>query len=178
MLKHRAVTQSMLQMLKHRAVTQSRSQMLKHRVVTQSEVADAETQSCTQSRVADAETQNCYTVQGRRCWNTKLYTVQSRWCWNTELLHIPESQMLKHRGDRHNQRAETQGSRYSQWSTSTNHRSYIRKPTQSRAQFTWLKQPMNYDAETTSVATRKSCYSSCNNNISSSSCNSISVAWD
>jgi hypothetical protein len=84
--------------------------------------------------------------------------------------------MLKHRGDRQNQRAETQGSRYNQWSTSTNHRSYIRKPTQSKEQFMWLKQLKNCDVETALAATRRSCYSSRNNKTSSSSCNSISVA--
>jgi hypothetical protein len=136
-------------MLKHRAVTQSRSQMLKHRAVTQSRSQMLKHRAVTQSRVADAETQR---------------------------LHSPESQMLKHRGSRYQPgptMLKHKGSRYSQRSTSTNHRSYTRMLTQSRAQFTWLKQPANCDAETTSATTRRSCYSSRNNNTSFSSCNSI-----
>jgi hypothetical protein len=42
-----------------------------------------------------------------------------------------------------------------------------------RAQFTWLKQPANCDAETTSATTGRSCYTSRNNNTPFSSCNSI-----
>jgi hypothetical protein len=102
----------------------------------------------TQSGVADAETQSCYTVQRAADAETQRKP--------------PGPTMLKHKG-----------SRYSQRSTSTNRRSYIRMPTQSRAQFTWLKQPTNCDAETTSAATRRSCYSSRNNNISFSTYNSI-----
>jgi hypothetical protein len=70
--------------------------------------------------------------------------------------------MLRHREDCHD--AETQAvtvssqDRYSQ-----------------RAQFTWLKQPMNCDAETTSTAMRRSCYTSRNNNTSFSSCISIKL---
>ena len=42
-----------------------------------------------------------------------------------------------------------------------------------KAQFTWLKQPVNCDAETTSAAMRRSCYTSRNNNTLFSSCISI-----
>ena len=35
-----------------------------------------------------------------------------------------------------------------------------------RAQFTWLKQPVNCDAETTSTTMRRSCYTSRNKNTS------------
>jgi hypothetical protein len=39
-----------------------------------------------------------------------------------------------------------------------------------RAQFTWLKQPVNCDAKTASAAIRRRCYTSRNNTTSSSSC--------
>jgi hypothetical protein len=78
----------------------------------------------------------------------------------------PGPTMLKHKGSRYTVSGQ-------QATRSTNHRSYIRMLTQSRAQFTWLKQPANCDAETTSAATRRSCYSSRNNNTSFSTCNSI-----
>jgi len=78
----------------------------------------------------------------------------------------PGPTMLKHKGSHYTVSGQ-------QATRSTNHRSYIRMPTQSRVQFTWLKKPTNCDAETTSVATRRSCYSSRNNNTSFSTCNSI-----
>ena len=42
-----------------------------------------------------------------------------------------------------------------------------------RVQFTWLKQPTNCDAETTSATMGRSCYTSRNSNTSFISCNSI-----
>jgi hypothetical protein len=124
--------------------------MLKHRAVTQSRVADYETQRKL-PRTDDAETQSCYTVQSRRCWNTE------------EAARTDDDETQ--RKPLHSQRSST--------TLSTNHRSYIRMLTQSRAQFTWLKQPANCDAETTSTTTRRRCYSSRNNNTSFNTCNNI-----
>jgi hypothetical protein len=101
----------------------------------------------TQSEVADAETWSCYIVRGRKMLKHGAIT-QSRVADAETQKKPPEPTMLKH------------------------------KPPQSavnavRAQFTWLKQPANCDAETTSAAMRRSCYTSRNNNTSFSSCNSI-----
>ena len=92
------------------------------------------------SEVAYAKTLSSYMVRGRRC-------------WNTELSLSPEMQMLRHSGDRHDVETQTltvssQG-RHSQGT-----------------QFTWLKQPVNCDAETTSAVMRRSCYTNCNSNTS------------
>jgi hypothetical protein len=63
-------------------------------------------------------------------------------------------QMLRHSGDRHD--AETRALTVSSQGRHS-----------QEAQFTWLKQPVNCDAETTSAAMRRSCYTSRNSNASS-----------
>ena len=73
----------------------------------------------------------------------------------TQKLSLRSEQMLRHNGDCHD--AET------------------RTPTVSSqgAQFTWLKQPVNCDAETTSAAMKRSRYTSCNSDALFSLCISI-----
>jgi hypothetical protein len=70
-------------------------------------------------------------------------------------LSLRSEQMLRHSGDCHD--AET------------------RTPTVSSqgAQFTWLKQPVNCDAETASAAMKRSRYTSCNSDALFSLCISI-----
>ena len=107
---------------------------------------------------AHAETRSCYTVRGCICRNTKQLH-GSRTMLKHRSCHT-EIQMLRHSGDRYDAETRTltvssQG-RHSQG-----------------AQFTWLKQPVNCDAETASAAMKRSCYTSRNSNTSFISCNSI-----
>jgi hypothetical protein len=96
---------------------------------------------------AHAETRSCYTVRGCICRNTKQLH-GSRTMLKHRSCHS-EIQMLRHSGDRYDAETRTltvssQG-RHSQG-----------------AQFTWLKQPVNCDAETASAAMSRSRYTSRN----------------
>ena len=51
--------------------------------------------------------------------------------------------------------------------------SAVKADTVKGAQFTWLKQPVNCDAETASAAMKRSCYTSRNSNALLSPCISI-----
>jgi hypothetical protein len=107
---------------------------------------------------AHAETRSCYTVRGCICRNTKQLH-GSRTVLKHRSCHS-ELQMLRHSGDRYDAETRTlivisQG-RHSQG-----------------AQFTWLKQPVNCDAETASTAMKRSRYTSCNSDALFSLCISI-----
>jgi hypothetical protein len=109
---------------------------------------------------AHAETRSCYTVRGCICRNTKQLHGSRTKMLNTELSLSSEIQMLRHSGDRYDAETRTltvssQG-RHSQG-----------------AQFTWLKQPVNCDAETTSTAMKRSRYTSRNSDALFSPCTSI-----
>jgi hypothetical protein len=109
---------------------------------------------------AHAETRSCYTVRGCICRNTKQLHGSRTKMLNTELSLSSEIQMLRHSGDRYDAETRTltvssQG-RHSQG-----------------AQFTWLKQPVNCDAETTSAAMKRSRYTSRNSDALFSPCTSI-----
>jgi hypothetical protein len=101
---------------------------------------------------------SCYTVRGCICRNTKQLH-GSRTVLKHRSCHS-ELQMLRHSGDRYDAETRTltvssQG-RHSQG-----------------AQFTWLKQPVNCDAETASAAMKRSRYTSCDSNALFSLCISI-----
>jgi hypothetical protein len=107
---------------------------------------------------AHAETRSCYTVRGCICRNTKQLH-GSRSVLKHRSCHS-ELQMLRHSGDRYD--AET---RTLTVSSQDRH--------SQGAQFTWLKQPVNCDAETTSAAMKRSRYTSCNSDALFSLCISI-----
>jgi hypothetical protein len=107
---------------------------------------------------AHAETRSCFTVRGCICRNTKQLH-GSRTMLKHRSCHS-EIQMLRHSGDRYD--AETRTLTVSSQSLHS-----------QGAQFTWLKQPVNCDAETASAAMKRSRYTSRNSDALLSPCISI-----